>query len=405
MIKTLRVFWQEYKHHVIKKRFILMIVSIPALLAVIIGISVLSVFITQDKRPVGVIDHAGYMAIQQLPAREEYSPETELKLVYYYTDSDAKEALVEGTIQAYFVLPADYQENGKGQLVYVKSWNTALAYQFERLLRLNMTESMPEEIAIRLIDGDEFVITSLDQTRQMSEKAWGNLIIPFAAGLLIMIVIMTAGGYLLQAVVEEKENRTIEIIVTSVSPTQLMTGKILGDIAVGLTQLIVWFGFLAVGYLLARDSVDWIAQLNISTDYIILLILVVVPTFITVAALMAAIGSITTEMREAQQISGYFILPIMAPYWFSYLLMTSPNGPLAVALSFFPLTAPVTLTMRAGFTQVPTWQLVINIVELFLLAIVSLWFAGKAFRSGMLNYGKRLSLKELFSRGSARGSS
>jgi ABC-2 type transport system permease protein len=113
---------------------------------------------------------------------------------------------------------------------------------------------------------------------------------------------------------------------------------------------------------------------------------------------MAAIGSVTSEMREAQQISGYFTLPLMAPYWFSYLLMTSPNGPLAVILSFFPLTAPVTLTMRAGFTQIPAWQLIINISELYLMAGISLWLAGKAFRAGMLNYGKRLSLKEVFFR-------
>ncbi len=401
MNKFLQIFWQEYKRHVIRKRFILMIVSIPALLALVIGIAILSIFITQDKRPVGIVDQASYLRIRQLPGREEYSPEPELQLVYYDDDVSARQALDEGTIQAYYILPVDFQSSGEGQLVYVKSWNTSLTFQFDHLLRLNMTESMPEEVARRLSDGNEFVIISLDQSRQMSEDAWGNLVIPFAAGLMIMVVIMTAGGYLLQAVVEEKENRTIEIIVTSVSPTQLMTGKILGDIAVGLTQLLVWFGFLVAGYFMARGSVEWIAQLNISTEYIILLILVVVPTFITVAALMAAVGSITTEMREAQQISGYFTLPIMAPYWFSYLLMTSPNGPLATIMSFFPLTAPVTLTMRAGFTQIPTWQLVINIVELFILAIASLWFAGIAFRAGMLNYGKRLSIKELFTRNPA----
>ncbi|MGB8252950.1 MAG: ABC transporter permease, partial [Anaerolineaceae bacterium] len=103
---------------------------------------------------------------------------------------------------------------------------------------------------------------------------------------------------------------------------------------------------------------------------------------------------------EAQQISGYFTLPIMAPYWFSYIIMTSPNGPLALILSYFPLTAPVTLTMRAGFTQIPVWQLIFNIAELVLLAALSLWLAGKAFRAGMLNYGKRLSLKEIFTRAS-----
>lgn len=398
MIKTLRVFWQEYQHHVLRKRFFLMMFSIPALLLVVMGIAVLGVFLTQDKRPVGVIDQAGYLKIRQLPAREEYSPEPELSLSYYENEEAAKTALLDGTIQAYYLLPPDYPETGEGQLVYVKNWNSNMSYQFERLLRKNMIASMPAEIVYRLTEGDEFTITNLDQSREMSEQAWGNMIIPIAAGVLIMVIIITAGGYLLQALVEEKENRTIEIIVTSVSPGQLMIGKIMGDIAVGLTQLIVWSGFLAIGYFMARGSVEWVSQIKISGEYIILLTLVVIPTFITIAAIMAAIGSVTSEMREAQQISGYFTLPLMAPYWFSYLLMTSPNGPLAIFLSFFPLTAPVTLTMRAGFTQIPTWQLVINISELFLLAGLSLWLASKAFRAGMLNYGKRLSFKDVFAR-------
>ena len=398
MIKTLRVFWQEYQHHVVRKRFILTVVSIPVLLLVVMGIAVLGVFLTQDKRSVGVIDQAGYLKIRQLPAREEYSPEPELTLTYYENEAAAKAALMNGTIQAYYLLPPDFTETGEGQLIYVKNWNSNMSYQFERLLRKNMIASMPSDVIKRLTEGDEFVITNLDQSREMSEEAWGNMIIPIAAGVLIMVIIITSGGYLLQALVEEKENRTIEMIVTSVSPSQLMIGKIMGDIAVGLTQLLVWSGFLVIGYFLARGSVEWVSRIRISGEYIILLILVVIPTFITIAAIMAAIGSVTSEMREAQQISGYFTLPLMAPYWFSYLLMTSPNGPLAMILSFFPLTAPVTLTMRAGFTQIPTWQLVLNITELFLMAGISLWLAGKAFRAGMLNYGKRLSIRNIFSR-------
>ena len=213
-----------------------------------------------------------------------------------------------------------------------------MGYQFERLLRKNMIASMPAEIIYRLTEGDEFIITNLDQSREMSEKAWGNLIIPIAAGVLIMVIIITAGGYLLQALVEEKENRTIEIIVTSVSPNQLMIGKILGDIAVGLTQLtgLVWVpgNRLFPG---ARFGGMGFSDQIYPGNIIILLTLVVIPTFITIAAIMAAIGSVTTEMREAQQISGYFTLPLMAPYWFSYLLMTSPNGPLAMILEFFPV--------------------------------------------------------------------
>ncbi len=113
---------------------------------------------------------------------------------------------------------------------------------------------------------------------------------------------------------------------------------------------------------------------------------------------MAAIGSTVTESREAQQISGFFSLPIFIPYWFISSIMSHPNGPLAQVLSFFPLTAPVTISLRAAFTTIPTGQLVLNIAILFLTAGIALWVAARTFRLGMLSYGKRIRLKEIFSR-------
>jgi ABC-2 type transport system permease protein len=166
------------------------------------------------------------------------------------------------------------------------------------------------------------------------------------------MVINTSGGYLLQAVVEEKENRTIEIVITSVSPGQLMAGKIMGNLSVGITQLLIWLLFPVLAFLVARRVVP-MQDLYLDPEFVWLMLLTLVPAFILIAALMAIIGATATEAREAQQIAGLFTLPVVAPYWFFVPLMTNPHGTLALALSLFPLTAPVSLPLRAAFTEVP----------------------------------------------------
>jgi ABC-2 type transport system permease protein len=125
------------------------------------------------------------------------------------------------------------------------------------------------------------------------------------------------------------------------------------------------------------------------------MLLVLLPSFVMVAAIMAAIGSTMTQMREAQQISGMFSLPFMIPFYVSSAIMMNPNGTLAMALSYFPLTAPITILMRMSFTVVPAWQIVINVATLIVFAIFAIWFATKAFRLGMLQYGKKLTIKEV----------
>ena len=115
-----------------------------------------------------------------------------------------------------------------------------------------------------------------------------------------------------------------------------------------------------------------------------------------VAALMAMAGATATESSEAQQIAGLFSLPIVAPYWFAGSIMTNPNGPLATGLSLFPLTAPVALPMRAIVTNVPVGQVILAVVLLVLVALLALLLAARAFRLGMLRYGKRVTWGELF---------
>jgi len=214
----------------------------------------------------------------------------------------------------------------------------------------------------------------------------------------LMLAIFSTSGYLMQAVVEEKENRTMEVLVTSVSPGQLMSGKVIGIIGVGLTQIIVWILFAVAFVLVGRQINDLFRSLHFSINSILLILIMFIPAFLTVAALMVILGVTVTDAREGQQVSGLLTMAVVIPYWLAVVIMTNPNGLLAVIMSFFPLTAPVTVSMRVMFTTIPTWQLALNLVVLVLAALSSLWLAGRAFRLGMLSYGKRLSLREILGR-------
>jgi ABC-2 type transport system permease protein len=126
------------------------------------------------------------------------------------------------------------------------------------------------------------------------------------------------------------------------------------------------------------------------------MLLLMLPAFMMISALMAAIGSTVTEAREGQQVAGLITLPVWIPYLLIMPIMETPNSPLAVALSLFPLTAPLTIVLRSGFTIIPTWQITLSLVLLILSALGALWLAGRTFRLGMLRYGKRLRWREIF---------
>jgi ABC-2 type transport system permease protein len=398
MTKIWKVFRYEYSRHVLRKRFIFAVLSIPIFLVVIMAIPLFASVLQADSRPVGYVDHPGLLAHPAVlpPPDDPFSQSVDF--IALPDESHAQAALEADDIQAYYILSPEYFQTGQARLIYNQEPHQSIQSRFAELVRLTLLADQPPEIVQRLAQGSLVTVQSADGSRQMTESDWYNILVPILTGILFFIVIMTSGGYLLQAVIEEKENRTMEIIVTSVSPGQLMAGKILGNLSVGLTQLLLWVGFILVGILIGRNYFDWIDRIQFGWDFIGLMLVALLPAFIMIAALMAALGATVTEAREAQQISGLFVLPLMVPYWFSFQIITNPNGPLAVGLSFFPLTAPATLTLRAGFTQIPTLQLVLNIALLVVAAGGAIWLAARTFRLGMLSYGKRLSLRQIFGR-------
>lgn len=186
----------------------------------------------------------------------------------------------------------------------------------------------------------------------------------------------------------------MEMLVTTVSPAQLMSGKILGIIAVGWTQLFVWIVMALVLLVIASLFVGFPGINSVTFGYIILAVGIFVPAFVMLSALMVAVGATLTDSQEAQQVTSIFTLPLFIPFWFVIQLIVHPNGPVAVGLSLFPLTAPITLAIRAGFTSIPPWQIGFSLSLLILCAGLAVWLAGRAFRLGMLRYGQRVPWRE-----------
>jgi ABC-2 type transport system permease protein len=150
--------------------------------------------------------------------------------------------------------------------------------------------------------------------------------------------------------------------------------------------------------MIARVRWDWLENVQLPVELILLAVVMMAPAFVMIAALMAAVGATVTEAREGQQVVGIFTMVMWAPYFMMVTLMEYPNSPLSVALSLFPLTAPLAMLMRAGFTVIPACQVALSVGLLVASAAGAIWLAGRAFRLGMLRYGKRLRWKEVFSR-------
>ncbi|HJW90493.1 MAG TPA: ABC transporter permease [Anaerolineales bacterium] len=392
----MRRFWQvavhEFWRHVIRRRFLFALLSVPGVAVVIALLIFLLVRTESDPRPLGYVDQSGLLA-DPLPG-----PATgrAAQLIAFSGEVQASQALERGQIQSYFVLEKDYLQTRKARLVAQVAPKEAAERQFAAFLRANLLAGKPQAVSRRLIAGDTLVVRSPDGSRQMGEDDWVNTFVPFMAGFAFMVALFTTSGYLMQAVVEEKENRTIELLVTTVSPLQLVGGKTLGILGVGLTQLLAWSGLAGLGLWIGRAQAPWLAGIHFDPQLLGIALASFTPAFVMVCALMVAIGATVAEAQEGQQIASLLTLPVAIPYWFTYSIISNPQGPLATGLSFFPLMAPVTLTMRSGFTGLPFEQLALSLMVQSLFALGALWLAARAFRLGMLRYGQRLPLGALF---------
>ncbi len=293
------------------------------------------------------------------------------------------------------MLAPDFLETSRARLVTNKPLSAAVQGEFSGQVRQRLLQDLPPQVAERLNAGSSISVQSADGSRHFGPGDWPNLLLPIGLFFVFMLAIFSTSGYLMQAVSEEKENRTMEIVVTSVSPGKLMAGKITGSLAIGLTQLLAWVGVIVLAVWIGVSIFNFRGNIQLSPGLVALSVTMLFLAFIIIAAMMAAVGAVVAEATEGQQITGPFSLPFILPFLFFSSILTEPNSPLAVALSLIPFTAPMTLTLRLSLVPVPAWQIALSLFLLALTALLSVWLAGRLFRLGMLRYGQSVGWRQI----------
>jgi ABC-2 type transport system permease protein len=398
MKKTWLVAFHEYRRHVFTRRFVFGLLSVPLVALAMVALVLFVISLESDSTPIGYVDYSGLLA-EPVPAPKPSYPDRAVPLIRYDTEATAQVALDSGKLQSFYVLPVDYTTSGSIRVIHIKPVKDASRRYFYSFLGVNLLRNTDPAVANRLLEGADVTIRSADGRRSLSGDDWFSFLIPMISGIGFIIAMFTSGGYLMQAVVEEKENRTMEVMITSVTPNQLMAGKILGDTAIGLTQIFLWILFIVIPILIAQRSIEFLRAIQISGQTMVVMMLIMLPSFFLVAGLMAMIGATVSEAREGQQMTGIIAFPIWIPYMLTVVFLGSPNSALSVVFSMIPLMAPVTMLMRDGLTILPPWQIALSSAIQVSAAVFVIWLAGKAFRAGMLRYGQKLNLRQILARG------
>jgi len=387
----------EFHATIKKKGFIILTLAVPVILLLGIGIFRLASSVVTPSASVtriGYVDHiGGFDPLYELAG---------IELIRVESEEIATEELTEGALDEYFVIPDDYVATGtvaRYTLEKELAPPPAVASAIEGFLDSNLLASeVPPELIGRVLTPTSIATTTLTMEGTVAEDQGGytNFIIPTLFGVLLAIALNVSANYVLQSLGEEKENRLMEILLSTVSPGQLLTGKLLGRGAAGLLQVLLWV--VSIPLLLRLASAAFggaLSTVQVTPGLLTLGVAYFILGYLLFAVVSLAIAAICSTVREAQGLAPLFTLAAVAPFWFISLLMFFPNSPIWVVFSIFPFSAPVTMMLRLGITGVPTWQLALSMAVLIASVLGGLWIAAKLLRIYLLMYGKRPRIREI----------
>ena len=421
---------REFNERVRKKSFIITTLLMPLLVvALMVAPSLVMIFATGDTRHVAVIDHSGVIA----PSLESGS-----EVVFEPTDlsvDDARKNLTD--IFGVLEIGSDILSNPNDVKLYTNTSSSMLVednirsqiadiIEREKLKKYdihNLPEILKEvetTVSIQTFRNDG----EGDSEAQSSVISTG---IGFVLGMVLYMFLIIYGGMVMQSVIEEKNSRVLEVMVSSVKPFDMMMGKILGVAAVAAVQVLIWgvlicgVSALAMPALIPSDimqnveamqqgtlnmaqtdmDMDMLRAIGTATDFgylatiFVWLLLFIIGGYLLYSALFAAIGSSVDSVQDAQQLQ----TPVMMPIIFSIIIMMTilndPNSTLAVWCSYIPFTSPVVMMARIP-SGVPVWQIVVSLAILYATFVAAVWFAAKIYRVGIFMYGKKPSFRELW---------
>lgn len=392
--KTLTVAGYEVRQTIRRKAFLFISIAVPMILvaAAFVALPMLPEILGSlggvagfEDTDIGYVDSLGY--IEPLEGFVEFPDE-----------ESAKEALESENISSYFTLSDNYPDDGNitlyttGPIEFNEPWG-----EISWLLRTSLMEhwNYPEEQVDRVIHPFQAKIVKLDSGGAIGSSAGGPLefVLPYGFGLLLLLTIMMSSGYLMQAIGEEKENRTGELLLSSISADQLLRGKILGYGSLGIFQ----GGMYALaGILIITISplAPFFAGLQLS-GIVGIGIIYYFMGYVLFASSIAAAAAVSSSAKEAQQSSMLFTMMAVIPIALITLIVRDPNSAIAMTLTYIPYTSPFVVMMRMSLTTVPIFEIAASLAILAVSIFLVSKLAGKIFRMGMLKYDKRASLKEI----------
>lgn len=396
--RALCIAQHEYVTNVRRKEFLLVTLGLPVFLLVVMGISMFSAGMTinaapPQKKPVGVVDQSRSL---RFPSAASWTPSVEI-----FPNVDAGlQAVRSGRLRGLIVVASDYVATGRVEI-----------YQGHQPLFASPSIQADEILTRALLAGTKVPpaiverVTAPTGKRGPTVYAWdakagrfsrrtgageaAEFLVPYGFGMMLIMAVFISANYLLRSVADEKENRVIEVILSSVTAGDLLTGKLLGLAGVGLTQVGVWIlmGALPAAIVFHRFVRLPPAALGMLAVYFVL-------GFGLYATLMAGIGALGTSYRESQQIASVVSFLAFSPFFVLMPILQAPNGVLAQVLSYIPFTAPLTLVLRNSVTEVPVYQAIISIAVMAATIRIIHGVSVRLFRFGLLIYGKRPSFGE-----------
>lgn len=415
MKKIFLIIQREYLTRVRKKSFIISTLLLPVMyLLLIFGTAYISAK-TKPSLQIAISDRSGYFSQADFAATNT----PQLQFTLWSDTSDITKVLEKGTYNGYAIVPPFNWKNGlnleiKTDKTRGESTKQAIEMRIGQLWAKikNRKSGLNDQMVDTLQQSQVTVVTKNVNDEAANGRVAG--VIGQISGMLIYFILLIYGSQVMMGVMEEKTNRIAEVVISSVKPFQLMMGKIIGIGLVAITQFLLWIGLIVVIYNVAKaggktdaSAIGGIvggmqkAFSGINLPLILIFFLLYfIGGFFFYASLYAAIGSAVNEdIRDAQSLS----FPVTMLVIFSIFLMLSaaddPGSPVAFWGSMLPFSSPIVMMARIPYgvpATVPWWQVLLSLALLYASIIAVTWMSARIYRTGILMYGKKVTLKELF---------
>lgn len=400
-----KVFKFEFLNLVRRRSFMLMIILvplIPSLLFFLLGMlnddqtqSITQIFTSEvaNPLPIGVVDQSGIVT--------DY-PDwlTNGALVEVVDEVTARQRTAANQLEGFFVIAPDYLESGK--VTYIKpeiSMITEIVQQgaLDELINYNLMGA-DQQLYLRYTNPVTYRYEYLDpetaDTRDQDSAA--SFLVPYAIMMLFYMLILISSSFMLNAVGKDKENKTIEILLTSASPMDLFLGKLLGYGAASLLQMMAWGSAVVLFMNLGGQSFPFLQGVSLSNQIVFLGIPYFILGFFLYGSLMAGIGAMAPNLREGNSSSFILTLPLIFIFLIINQLIGEPNSFLSVFLSIFPLTSSVVMMTRLAIGSVPIWQLALSLGVLIATVYLVVRGVSNLFSSQTLLTGEKFKLTTFF---------